>query len=62
MSLKEHTANVGKQGMLSIDGFNIAVRIEDVKWVYGTYRYLVDHFHGSGQKWVNAERVYDIEA
>lgn len=61
MNLKEHAANIGKHGMLTTtEGFDIVVRIEDVKQAYGTYRYLVDHFHGSGKKWVLAERVREI--
>lgn len=51
------TQAIGKQGHLSIEKLSVMVHIMDTKVSYGTVRYLITPVSGSGQTWVNADRV-----
>jgi hypothetical protein len=57
MSVKELFGHIGKSGLLPLDGIQIKVMVKDVKTSYGVERFLIAPEAGSGEVWVNAERV-----
>lgn len=53
---------IGKTATISLNcnhikGIDVGVRILDVKFVYGTYRYKVTPADGSGEIWVQKLKV-----
>lgn len=49
--------NVGKLAVYNGDGWEINVRILDVKFAYGNYSYQIKPVEGSGSKWVSEYSV-----
>lgn len=49
--------NVGKIGLLTVDGLQVEVLIQDARRVWDRLDYLVTPVRGTGQQWVSAQRV-----
>jgi hypothetical protein len=52
---------VGSVAILVMDGLMVSVTILDTKSVYGRLDVLIAPVSGSGQKWVNSERLKEEE-
>lgn len=60
MTAKEMAANIGKVGMLNVEGgaFGLAVTIDDARLTYGRIHYLVSGDKpNTGSAWVDSARV-----
>jgi hypothetical protein len=57
MNTLELSKLIGKRAVLSSDKLSFAVHIVDAKTSYGNLRYLVTPASGSGQVWVDSNRV-----
>ncbi len=60
MTAREMAANIGKVGMLRVEGnaFGLAVTITDARLTYGRVHYLVTGDKpNEGSAWVDAARV-----
>lgn len=57
MAAAELIRNVGKVGLLTVDGLQIEVLIQDARQVWDRLDYLVTPVRGTGQQWVSAQRV-----
>lgn len=44
-------------GSIEVNGLRFNVKVIDVKNVYGCERYLIVPRNGTGESWVNADRV-----
>jgi hypothetical protein len=51
----------GNTAVLVMDGLMVSVTILDTKSVYGRLDVLIAPVSGSGQKWVNSERLKEEE-
>lgn len=57
MTALELSEAIGKRGSILSDSIRVLVLIMDGKTAYGNARYLITPVSGSGQIWVNADRV-----
>jgi hypothetical protein len=57
MTALELSQNICKIGTIVCGTVRVSVHIMDGKTAYGTPRYLITPVSGSGQQWVNADRV-----
>ncbi|MEN6367732.1 MAG: hypothetical protein ABFC88_13050 [Thermoguttaceae bacterium] len=57
MSIKELAALIGKEGLLSVNPIQVAVRVLDARVVYSRVDCLVTPLAGKGQQWVSSERL-----
>ena len=57
MSIKEMSKVLGRSGDIQDGELWFTVRVTDVKMAYGNVRYQVTPEAGTGQTWVNADRV-----
>lgn len=55
--VNELSQAIGKIANIDQGGLSVDVKILDAKQSYGTTRYLVTPMAGSGEIWVNADRV-----
>lgn len=52
---------VGNTAVLEMDGMNIEVKILDTKQAFGRLDVLIEPVSGSGQRWVQCERLAEHE-
>jgi hypothetical protein len=57
MSIKELSKAIDKTALLSEGGLSFPVLIKDAKISYGQPRYLITPVGGSGEVWVNDNRI-----
>lgn len=56
-SLRELVAEIGKEVFVRVEGWDIRMRVIDVKVAYGKSMYLVKPLAGYGEVWVTTERI-----
>lgn len=56
-------AVIGSTGSLHSEGYDLTFRvhIKDAREVWGRTDYLVTPVAGTGEKWVSAERISDVQ-
>jgi hypothetical protein len=59
MSALELSQELGKTKLLTVENFQVAVRLKDGKRAYGNTRYLVEVVDGHGEAWVDSTRLQD---
>jgi hypothetical protein len=52
---------VGNTAVLEMDGLNVSVRIINTKQAFGRLDVLIEPVRGSGQKWVQCDRLQEGE-
>ena len=57
MTVAQMATLVGQEGLLRVERLQVQVRVVDVRTVYGRLQLLVEPVAGSGQQWVDADRV-----
>jgi hypothetical protein len=61
MSALELSQELGKEKLLTIDGFRVGVTVLDAKRAYGNTRFQVAVIDGEGTAWVDSTRLQDRE-
>jgi len=61
MSALELSQELGKEKLLTIDGFQVGVTVLDAKRAYGNTRFQVAVIDGAGTAWVDSTRLQDRE-
>lgn len=58
MNTKELSELIGKSALLTTElSLTVPVTIADVRQAYGRTDFLIKPVNGSGERWVNSERV-----
>jgi len=57
MTGREMTKWIDREGTMAVGDLTIGVKVIDTKRSYGTFRVLVTPLNGSGEQWVDSQRV-----
>ncbi len=57
MTAAEMARVIGEKCTVRCEGFAIGMKVIDVKQAYGRLRVLVEPLNGTGQQWVDTDRV-----
>ncbi len=61
MNAKQLSANIGKQGLLSVSGLQVLVNVLDARTVFGRIDLQVTPVNGTGSTWVESSRVTSLQ-
>lgn len=61
MNILELSQELGKEKLLTVEGFRIGVRVLNAKKAYGNTRFQVAVIDGHGEAWVDSTRLQDRE-